>query len=182
MKRLVGIMGRAGSGKDTVGAILRDNAWKTLAFADPLKHICQEVFEFTDEQLWGPSEERNAPDPRYPRPDGTCLTPREACQLLGTGGRQCYPDIWAELGLRLAKVERADVAITDVRFLNEAKAIRAAGGQVWRVMRPEADAVVSTHQSETEMNTPEMAAYVSHTIHNDSTIQVLRGRVVELIS
>jgi hypothetical protein len=36
-----------------------------LACADPLKRICQQVYDFTDEQLWGPSSERNKPDKRY---------------------------------------------------------------------------------------------------------------------
>lgn len=36
-----------------------------VSLADPIKRICKDVFNFSDEQLWGPSEKRNAPDPRY---------------------------------------------------------------------------------------------------------------------
>ena len=38
-----------------------------IAMADPMKVFVKRVYEFTDEQLWGPSQMRNAPDRRYPR-------------------------------------------------------------------------------------------------------------------
>lgn len=108
---IVGLLGLAGSGKDTVADLLvQEHGFAKLAFADPLKRICREVFDFSDEQLWGPSEKRNAPDPRYPRKvygsDKVVenLTPRYALQTLGTEwGRDCYAPIWMELGLRTAK-------------------------------------------------------------------------------
>ncbi len=66
MSRLIGFCGLAGSGKDTSGDFLVKNAnYVKLACADPLKRICQQVYAFTDEQLWGPSSERNKPDKRY---------------------------------------------------------------------------------------------------------------------
>ncbi len=59
--------GSAGAGKDTVADRLAEkHRFVKVAMADPLKRICREVFDFTDEQLWGPSELRNQPDPRYP--------------------------------------------------------------------------------------------------------------------
>ena len=65
---IVGLCGVAGSGKDTVADFLvKSHSFTKVAFADPLKRICKDVFAFTDEQLWGPSEKRNAPDERYPR-------------------------------------------------------------------------------------------------------------------
>jgi HNH endonuclease len=65
---IIGICGLAGSGKDTVADILvKHRQCVKVSFADPLKRICKDVFQFTDEQLWGPSEKRNAPDSRYPR-------------------------------------------------------------------------------------------------------------------
>jgi hypothetical protein len=64
---LIGIAGVAGAGKDTTADFLvKNHGFVKVAFADPLKRICQDVYQFTDAQLWGPSELRNAPDKRYP--------------------------------------------------------------------------------------------------------------------
>jgi hypothetical protein len=94
-----------------------------IAWADPLKRFCMEIFGFSREQLWGTSELRVLPDMRYPRPkdrplDGSTdvtvhdveyLTPRYALQALGTGwGRSCYEDIWVEYGVRQAKLLLGD--------------------------------------------------------------------------
>lgn len=124
---IIGITGYAGSGKDTVADILvRDHGFVKVAFADPLKRICKDLFAFTDAQLWGSSSKRNEPDLRYPREHSTevyhgqfciccgadlwggtpavCfLTPRHALQQLGTEwARSCYEDVWVEYALKVA--------------------------------------------------------------------------------
>ena len=164
---IIGISGLAGAGKDTVADILvREHGFVKVSFADPLKQITRKVFAFTDEQLWGSSAARNAEDKRYPRPDGSFLTPREALQTLGTEwGRQCYPDTWVKMCIRTAEelladggvtscysqqlglIQRTDglrgrtrtvmgVVIPDVRFHNEMNAIKQANGVMLRVSRP----------------------------------------------
>lgn len=65
--RLLGISGLAGSGKDTFASFFQPFNAANVALADPLKRIARDVYDFSDQQLWGPSEERNKPDPRYPR-------------------------------------------------------------------------------------------------------------------
>lgn len=115
---IIGLLGKAGSGKDTAADYLCTHYdYMKVSFADPLKRFCKDVFDFSDEQLWGPSEERNKPDPRYPvKQCAGCqicefhcdhwyyLSPRQALQQLGTEwGRACYPNIWAEYALRIAK-------------------------------------------------------------------------------
>lgn len=63
---IIGFCGLAGSGKDTAADFMVERGeGAKLALADPLKRICQATFGFTDEQLWGPSSERNKPDKRY---------------------------------------------------------------------------------------------------------------------
>lgn len=180
MSRLIALAGRAGSGKNTVARLL---GAREISFAEPLKRICQEVFAFSDAQMFGPSEERNRPDPRYPRADGQCLTPRYALQTLGTEwGRNCFDGVWADLGVRRALEALAlgrDVVITDCRFVNEAKAVRLAGGEVWRIYRPEAEAVASTHPSEMEMNTPEFRNLVTREIQNTGTLDQLRDALLQ---
>lgn len=119
---IIGISGLAGSGKDQFASYLvQDHGFVVVSLADPLKRICREVFDFTEEQLWGPSEKRNEPDRRYEQKPGQrkvfnpntneiedhgpeYLTPRHALQQLGTEwGRACYENIWVEYALRVAK-------------------------------------------------------------------------------
>ena len=110
----------AGAGKDEVAKIFVDHHYIAVAFADIMKRFCQELFSFTESQLWGPSEQRVSPDKRYPAGGeytrevaigvkipveylAPCLTPRFALQTLGDWGRGCQPDIWANYTLQLAK-------------------------------------------------------------------------------
>lgn len=62
---IIVLCGQAGSGKSTLGNYLAFHHGATcIAFADPIKRICQHFFDFTDEQLWGPSELRGKVDGR----------------------------------------------------------------------------------------------------------------------
>lgn len=183
MKRIIALSGRAGSGKNTVARLL---GGQEISFAEPLKRFCQEVFAFTDEQMWGPSERRNAPDERYQQGIGPLaqplyLTPRYALQTLGTDwGRSCYENVWAELGVRRALQSPAPlVVITDCRFVNEALAVTAAGGEVWRIIRPGAGLGGSAglHPSEAEQESPEFLELVTQTIYNGGTLADLKAQV-----
>lgn len=59
---LIGLAGRAGSGKDTVAALLKDvYGCMPIALADALKRFCVDVFGISPPLLWGPSEDRNKP-------------------------------------------------------------------------------------------------------------------------
>lgn len=201
MKRLIALAGRAGSGKNTVATLLNG---EEISFAEPLKRFVQEVFAFTDAQVWGPSEERNKPDARYSRQcerchgfhDGsgkcpacggtgqTFLTPRHALQSLGTEwGRSCYENVWADLAVRRALVSPAPlVLITDCRFINEARSVRAAGGEVWLVVRPGAGlaGAAGLHPSEAEQESAEFLSLVTRTIDNSSDLESLSRQVSDL--
>ena len=220
---VIGVVGKAGSGKDTVARLIPNS--KRFSFADPLKEFCGKLFGWSKEQLWGSSELRNAHDSRFPRehgpwvPKGLCdlgccsgqcsccgvrthdqnlyrcfLTPRFALQTLGTEwGRNCSEDIWAQYGVRRAQEWFKDatskppfmsagpvVAVfPDCRFVNEAKAIRDAGGQVWRIDRPGSGlaGAAGTHPSEMEQESPEMEELITCTIHNRTTLEDLEKRV-----
>lgn len=66
---IVILTGKAGCGKDTVAEFMvRDHGAAAIAQADPMKRFGRDAFGFTEQQLWGPSECRNALDPR-PRED-----------------------------------------------------------------------------------------------------------------
>lgn len=103
---IIGISGQAGSGKDTCADFLvEEYDFAKVALADPLKRICRDIFDFSEQQLWGASKFRNEPDMRYPRPnEKEYLTPRYALQTLGTEwGRDCYNDTWVDYAIRTAK-------------------------------------------------------------------------------
>jgi len=119
---IIGISGQAGCGKDTAADILvAKHECVKVSLADPLKRICRDVFDFSEQQLWGPSECRNTPDKRYLRKvivhKGTAvgnstdplksereyLTPRYSLQKLGTEwGRDCYYNVWINYAIRIA--------------------------------------------------------------------------------
>ncbi len=199
---LIGLLGRAGSGKDTVAdaLVLRHGVTK-VALADPIKRAAQAWFGWTDEDLWGPSENRAKADP-----DG--LTRRKALQFIGTEvGRSLRRDMWVNQTIQVAKMlltpsvesfrwqytasrglvrDALDspavggVAVSDVRFQNEVDAICAAGGEVWRILRPGAGLrdAAGQHLSETEQECiPEEAFCL--TIHNDKDLVALHAQVDE---
>lgn len=233
---LLGVSGFAGSGKDAAANFLvEDFSFCRVALADPLKRIARDVYDFTDDQLWGPSQSRNAPDRRYPRPCKLCggagdkvpssqesmepcfgchgeqvtyLTPREVLQKLGTEwGRECYPNTWVDLCIRTAKklLESPDahysqrhgfwqeavddasqiqgVAIPDVRFRNEMKAIKEAGGKIIRIVRTGAglDGSGALHVSETEqVSIPD--SEFDAVIQNRGTLDDLRRAVAQIVN
>jgi hypothetical protein len=61
---IVLLTGPAGSGKDTVAAMMAEDGGAIISLADPLKRYARDVLGFSEEALWGPSAARNAPDPR----------------------------------------------------------------------------------------------------------------------
>jgi len=68
---------------------------------------------------------------------GETETVRDVLQKLGTEvGRQIDEDMWIKCAA--VQIERTDapVVISDVRFPNEAEAIRDWGGDVWGILRP----------------------------------------------
>jgi len=112
-------------------------------------------------------------------------TPRTILQFLGTECfRKISPAVWTDYALKTAREKLANgaplVVITDLRFQNEAEAVWAAGGQVWRIRRPETDELATGlkgHASESEQDSiPDSKCQA--VIMNDGTIDTLRGRLV----
>ncbi len=191
MTRIVGLCGQAGAGKDTVADFLvLDHSFVKIALADPIKRAAQDWFGFSYEQLWGPSELRNAPDPRFTLPGGDFLTPRKALQFMGTEiGRVLYPDVWVEYTLRAcSKLFRTSsvtgVVISDVRFKNEIDAIHRAGGKVVRVVRknrPSLSGEATAHQSETEQLAVPDELFDHHLINGGDSLALLRAATAGLV-
>jgi len=57
---IIMLAGQMGVGKDTIARILKDKfKFKLCAQADPIKKLGKRFFAFTEDELWGPSENRN---------------------------------------------------------------------------------------------------------------------------
>lgn len=136
MSHLIGITGLAGSGKDTVANHLVEvHGFVKMAFVTPLKETLARLFDLSRDQLYDIKQKEEV-DERYG------VTPRWLMQYIGTDVcRNLYSSIWVDLLLREYKRIHApvhqSVVVSDVRFVNEAVAIRAAGGKVWRVVCPD---------------------------------------------
>lgn len=181
---LIGLVGMKRSGKDTTAdfilkhlgdALERDGGKAVkLAFAGKLKTIARDLYDLTEEQTNGPTEIKEAVIPEWG------LSPRQIMQRLGTEvARSIHPETWIRYTMRQAVDFRESglaVVITDVRFRNEAQAVREAGGWVIRVIR---DGVVNfgdMHASEIE----QLTIPVHATLPNIGTLEELQARTLEL--
>lgn len=155
---IVACSGAAGSGKSLVADYLRDrHGFRVVSFAGPLKAIAQQLWGFTDEQLYGPSEARSTPHATIRRPDGSPLTARVALQVLGTDvARQLDTSVWVRAAMAGIRDDE-DVCIPDCRFGDELAAIRARGGYVIR--RRSTKPITDTHPTEREMSAMPDAAF-----------------------
>jgi hypothetical protein len=195
--------GSAGAGKDSVADILtREYAYQRVALADPMKRSVRDWFGWDWERLWGPSERRNAPDPKF-----NGLTPRKALQFLGTEiGRELYTDVWVEYVLRVAAEVLGDpgctytpeggpqlrpvsdsrrtrgVSVSDVRYQNETDAILRAGGAVVLVVRPGPglEGKAAAHPSERGLEALPRS-YFSYVLDNSGPLEALPARIAEMM-
>ncbi len=115
-------------------------------------------------------------------------SPREAMQTLGTEwGRACIgTDLWLNAWRRACTVEikqataegrPALIVIDDCRYPNELAAISEAGGRVFWISRPEADAAAATHQSEAGLTPADCGA----TLDNSGAIFALTAQIDRIV-
>lgn len=121
---VLGVSGKANSGKSWLASQLRKYGWQPWALAWHLKHDALKGGEFSYE------------DVHYFKPPDV----RRHLQLIGTeGGRDIYgEDVWLRVAyawMRLMREEHglAKIVIPDVRFPNEARFVRALGGKLIRL-------------------------------------------------
>lgn len=167
---IIGLCGKAGSGKDTVADRLTDKwGFTRVAFADILKRsIGRDIFGLSRNQLWG--NDKEVIDGRYG------ASPRKILQLAGESMRSIWPDIWVEALLRQMEPDGMYV-ISDVRYPNEARAITGGGrGMLWSIERDGAGAVngVPDHSSETSLDGFTSYNFVAY---NNGTMEELFEKV-----
>ena len=131
--RLLGLAGRAGCGKSTIAQALVDRGLaQRVRFAGPLKDGLV-AMGLSREQVDGALKET-------PSHLLCGATPRHAMQTLGTewGRNMIGPDVWVRLTMHRVDdllASGVNVIIDDVRFDNEAEAIRERDGQLVTLVR-----------------------------------------------
>lgn len=154
---VIALAGPAGSGKSTVADYLVEKygAART-SFARPLKEMVKHALDFTDEQVYGTQEQKEAIDPRYGH------SPRWFLQRIGTEGcRRTFGDyFWTRQCIDgIVRTNQNLTVIEDCRFINEADEIidsEKINGfvlRLWPVHDDEAQARASAagdHRSEAE--------------------------------
>lgn len=144
---IIGLCGAAGSGKNAAAQYLcRKYRAVQFAFADPLYAAISAITGLSVADL----QDRRRKEAEL---DWLPASPRRLLQTIGTewGRETIHPEIWVMATLRRIDASEAGVAvITDVRFDNEAEAIRRRGGYVWRIVRPGAGLAgeAAAHSSE----------------------------------
>ena len=157
---LIGIAGKARSGKDTFATMLAEclfdvtgNRFVMMAFANELKKRIQIDFDLSYDQLWG--DHKEVEDRRYPIND-RFWTAREIMQSYGEFFRSIDYNFWINNLFRtISDKEYDNVIVTDVRHTNEAEAILSNGGVLVRVdaaNRSTSTVHGSSHISENELD------------------------------
>lgn len=161
---LVGLMGKKRSGKDSFAATLvQERGFERFAFADPLKEAALALDPFIGSKWDGFWHGRDVDDvDDVPRLSDLVESEgweaakewpevRRILQNFGVGIRAIDEDFWLRTTLTRALDARNPAVITDVRFPNEADAIRENGGTLVRIFRPGLDSSDS-HASETALD------------------------------
>jgi hypothetical protein len=164
--RVIGIHGLARTGKDTVAnRLVSEHGFVRVGFADPLKAMVCALLNVDEDWI----EEHKEADIEG------IASPRRLLQTLGTewGRNIINQNIWVNAAFRkIADVRNdknvAGVVIPDVRFNNEARAIREYDGCVWEISRKDAPPVAK-HASEGGVR----LEYITATIKNDDTLEDL---------
>jgi hypothetical protein len=173
--QIVGLNGFARSGKDTAAQGLAVHGFTQLALADPIRQSMLTLNPLL------PSGQRFSEVVEYHLGDwNACKADpedggefRKLMQRFGTEvGRELLRDnVWIDLlAKRMEGFKR--VAVSDVRFPNEAEWVLSQGGVVIEVVRPGVGAA-NGHASEK----PLPRHLVTHTIHNNGTIEDLHRKV-----
>lgn len=147
---IIGLTGKKQHGKDTTGQYLVENhGFVRVAFADKVYEMAAAIDPLIASEIYL-SEAVSAFGKEYVKQNFPEY--RRFLQRLGTEGvRETLGDsTWIDAALTNLDPD-CNYVITDVRFLNEAAAIRDRGGVIWRVTRPDLPDDGDTHASEVEL-------------------------------
>ncbi len=158
---LIGVSGYARSGKDSFAdALCASVPWsKKVAFADKLRELTMAIYPDTNALVTARGWDQAK----------SVSTTRERLQLLGeTCRRVLGQDVWVDALLREINPRQFTV-VSDVRYRNEAQAIRRRGGVLIRIERPGVGPI-NEHISEHDLDGWTDWDAI---IHNDGNLQKL---------
>jgi hypothetical protein len=168
-RQIIGLTGLMGSGKSLAAQELERIGFTRTRFAGSLKDMMR-VLGLTEEEIEGSLKET------------ACAllggkTPRYAMQTIGTEwGRELIdPELWVNVWKHKVSTiaPRVSVSVEDVRFPNEAEAVRSLGGIVVRITRGVTKAG-SGHASEA------MDFQADYHVENDGTIEQFQQKIRDL--
>ena len=183
---LIGIVGLIGSGKDTVAErLVTHHGYKRDSFAKSLKDAVSSMFNWDRDMLEGNTTSsrhwREQPDKFWSEKMGKEVTPRLILQQFGTEVMrgQMYDGIWVDAVIGRYKGE--NTVISDTRFQNEIKTIKAHGGKILLVKRGELPTreemqKQGAHRSEWDW----MGSEFDYIIENNGTLTQLNVKIDKL--
>ena len=177
---LIGLVGRKRSGKDTVARrLVEAHAFTRFAFADLLREAALTLNPIVLPMDTAWASYRLAEVVRADGWEAAKDLPevRRTLQNYGMAIREIDPDFWVRPVLGALAAHAGPAVIADVRFPNEAEAIRAAGGTLVRIIRPGLD------ESDAHISETALANYpVARVLVNNSTIEHMYEKVDAVIA
>lgn len=184
---ILGLNGLKSSGKDTVAAyLIKEHGFERRAFADPLKKSIAAFFdipyhkvdEFKNDPYMLVAIGEFIPLAGIDAPENS-MTFREALQRYGTEAHRDVfgTDFWLDHTLPKQSYPGRKIAITDLRFENEAQRVMGVGGFVVKVDRPGLDNE-DQHSSEASLP-PEL---IDFTLENNGTIDDLNMKTSMMLT
>lgn len=199
---IVGISAKAGAGKSTFASIANlEYGFNILSFAKGVKEEVSEFFDrcevvYNYRHLYGSQEDKEATlrirhhhfeefFADFLAKHGEYsngywyFTPRSLMQYWGTEYRRTQdPDYWVKLAMKKSASYYL-VVIDDVRFPNEAQAIKDANGILIRINRPDRPQVSnSDHPSEVALDDYTEWDYV---IENTGSFEEYQAKVLQVL-
>lgn len=177
---IIGIIGQKGTGKDTVADyIVKSNDFKKISYAEPLKKICKELFDLTDEQL-NDQHEKEKIDPRWG------MSPRTILQSIGTDlFRKHYDEnFWVNILIQKIKNKNDNFIISDIRHQNELDILcsnfKFENILILRLFRK--NDIVDHHSTEKNVYDIDVSNVFYVDINNNSTKDALYDSVSQILS
>jgi dephospho-CoA kinase len=167
---IVMISGRSGSGKDTVGEILKKN-YTRLAFADELKKEVSKKYNI-------PIELMNSQEGKKTLIPGSEKTVREILIEHGEEERKKDKNVWIKKIISKIKKEK-NYIITDWRFKNEYEEIKKNYEKIItiRIERKKINKIENDRGSETELDNYKF----DYIVKNDGTIEELKKMILKIL-